>query len=153
MVRVSDFYIIIIIINFWRQLKGKTLNFTRTKKEKQRKKTRWKQKKKTKKRDANCCENWEGKKSTDAPRQAYSWIDSLWFIIRGNRWGSSDSPKKSTDSVKTKKTTNSPTNHEIPRTNERTNQPNLKGQSPCLPDVGLDEGILRCGSPGSTKFP
>jgi hypothetical protein len=50
-----------------------------------------------------------------------------------------------------------PTNHEIPRTNERTNkrknEPNLKGQSPCLPDAGPDEGILRCASPASIKFP
>jgi hypothetical protein len=96
---------------------------------------------------------WElrAKKSTDSPKRAYSGIDSLWFIIRGNRWGSSDS-RKSTDSVETYTIyifIYSPTNHEIPRTNE----PNSKGQSPCLPDVGPDEGILRCGSPGSTKFP
>jgi hypothetical protein len=46
--------------------------------------------------------------------------------------------------------TNERTNEGFP---ERKNEPNLKGQSPCLPDVGPDEGILRCGSPGSTKFP
>ncbi len=111
MVRVSDFYIIIdnnnnnnnnsyllLFGDNWKE----NPEFRPNQERKEKKRTRWKQKKEKRKKKKRCKLLWElrGKKSTDSPQQEYSWIDSLWFMIRGNRWGSSDS-QKSTDSVKT----------------------------------------------------